>query len=367
MKGVYANLKSSASTNGMVLAVVETLDSVMSQVETGDSSAVDKIRSLLLQVRNELQKSKREATAAENTAVNQWKSKKTSLRNDINDIKINWNNIYKQKAGQWKKYGDQFRAEGHQMRLKAIWKAREDSATINDQFEQVVCKDQDKDYKMNSAKRYGQLKQIKKALGLLSKFGLAGKYGKMVRESIKDVNAGLCRAFDDHSKWVSVAPRDFNFKNNKRPQLSPKISGALPEAAYKIYKNSDTTGKFICMSAMQYTVTCGAECDIRTTDGRFPKGKYKRNKYPRIVHVKNNYGKERVTTIRFPKPLKYKVSKTLALVKKGKIARTDVSVYVIPGCNCMKGINKDLTVKHNQAKTVDKKGLDEDDSASNDF
>jgi hypothetical protein len=356
MKGVYANLKSSASTNGMVLAVVETLDSVMSEIETQDSSSVDKIRSLLLQVRNELQKSKREATNAENRAINSWKSKKTQLRNGINDIKINWNGIYKQKAALWKLYGDKFQSEGQEMRLKAIAKAKEDSATINDQFEAVVCKDQDADYKMNSQKRHGQLVQIKKALGLLSKFGLAGKYGKMVRESIKDVNAGLCRAFDDSSKWVSVSSKDYHFKNNGKPQLSPKISGALPEAAANIYNNSDSHGKFICMSGMQYTVTCGAECDIRTTDKRFPvTGKYSRQNYPRIVHIKNNYGKSRTTTIRFPKALKYRASKTMALIKKGKTSRTDVSVYVIPGCNCMPH-GKDLTVTDNQAKTVVKKG-----------
>lgn len=367
MKGIYSDLKKSTS-NPVVLAVVDTLDSAM--VELHNSNAVDKIRSLLIQVRNELQKSKREATAAENAAINAWKSQKVSLRNKINDYKINWNQIYKSKAFLWKKYGDEFQSEGHAMRKFAIAKRSEDHNTINLSFESVVCKTQNEDYKRNSAKRHGQLAQIKKALNLLSKFGLAGKYGSMVRESIKDVTAGLCRVFDDYSKWVSVAPTDYVF--SARGNAMSGVNPPLTKEAY-IYNNTDAKGgKFVCMSEIRYTFVCGIKCDMRTNDKRLagyvhtPNDRFKR--FPRIVDITRDFNKPRTATIRLKKPLKYNPSvRNVVLKGTGLAKRTDIEIYVIPGCNC-NNPNSDYVVTDNQANTVDQgegfveAGSDDDES-----
>merc|ERR1712127_522308 len=104
MKSVYSNLRTTVSDNTMVVSLLDTLDSAMDALSHKSGSAVDKIRSLLLQVRNELQKSKQDLTEQENKAVSAWQTQKTVLRNGINDKKIVWNQVYKEKAQLWRDY-----------------------------------------------------------------------------------------------------------------------------------------------------------------------------------------------------------------------------------------------------------------------
>lgn len=200
MKGVYADLRAGVSHNHAVTSLVETLDAVMSM----EMNAVDKIRSLLIQVRNELQKSKRELSQAENNAVNAWKTRKTNMRDAINNDKINWQNKYQTKASKWQTYGNIFQSEGQAMETKAKSVAAYDIASINLAFETTICKTAHADYKQNADKRNGQLLQIKKALELLAKMNLSGKYGEEVKKALTGVTAGLCRKFDDNSKWLKV-------------------------------------------------------------------------------------------------------------------------------------------------------------------
>jgi hypothetical protein len=273
-------------------------------------------------------------------------------------LKISWNNIYKAKAILWKKYGDEFQAEGHAMRKFAQAKAKEDHYSINLSFEKVVCKTQNDDWKANDKKRYGQLKQIRKALKLLSKFGLGGKYGKKVRESIKDINAGLCRTHDDNSQWITVAgPYKFKKRRRARSRSFPN----LPKEAY-IYKNQDARGhRFVCKSKIRYTFQCTSRCDLRTNDKRMNRelrGSYSYRRYPRLAYFSrgtNNRRKSR--TVHLYTPLKWKKSvRSVLLNNKGVATRTKVQIYVVPGCNCLNP-NKDYRVTHNQAKTADKQGL----------
>jgi hypothetical protein len=349
MKNIYSNLRSSVGTNHMVLAVVDTLDSAMAEVENGDS-AVDKIRDLLIQVRNELQKSKREMTAAENEAINNWKSTKIRMRNEINDFKISWQGIYKEIAQLWKQYGDEFQAEGQAMLKQAIAKQKQDNNQINLDFETVVCDDQERDYKQQSAKRYGQLAQIKKVLDLLSKMGLSGKYGEAVRDSIKDINAGLCRAFDDNSTWVSVDPTDYRYSGTR----GVKSTSGFHEDAWKIYPNKAANGnKFVCVSAVQYTITTtGAVSKIMVNIPGPPGPKWTALPAPGASYI----GKEFKITQRLAVPMEWKSVQLGVMQGKGvTTTRNDVSIFVIPGCNCDKSLDPALKVTHNQAKTNDQK------------
>jgi len=344
MKGVYSNLRTTVSDNTMVISLLDTLDSAMDALSHKSGSAVDKIRSLLLQVRNELQKSKQDLTEQENKAVSAWQTQKTVLRNGINDKKIVWNQVYKEKAQLWRDYGDHFRQEGKAMRAKAQAKAREDRNQINMDFEYVVCKSQDADFKANSAKRHGQLEQIKKALDLLSKMSLSGKYGAMVRDTIKDVTVGLCRKFDDHSAWVSVAGSDLSNYVNNRPNKSSKIAKFAKDWKPKFYAdNKKATKDAICVSKIQYTVTCRGPCRWASAPSKFNIA---------INFKKENKDEKQV----FGSPAKF--TKELAKAswwygsqdkaawrgtKKGAATRNDVSLFVVPDCNCGK-IDKDYHV-----------------------
>jgi hypothetical protein len=310
----------------IVIATASLLEGGFSQLQGG--GAVDKIRGLLIQVRNELQRTKREAAAAENAEIAAWKVEKSKQRGEINDMKIKWQATYTTKAQLWLSYGDNFRLEGTFQLKEARWKARQDRAEINLSFETVVCADQDKDYKANSKKRYGQLAQIKKALNLLAKFGLGGKYGKMVRESIKDINAGLCRAFDDYSKWVSLSnlPTDLN---NRRPTGSFRY-----KKDWNVY---NSTHKDVCVSKISYTVTCYTHCDIRIMDSRLAGGSGVNKHWARVVEIKKDFGKSRKVTLRLKKPITFAKTRDMNYVKntKGKLAkRTDFAIYVVPDCNC---------------------------------
>jgi len=341
MKSVYENLKHTA-TNPMVLAVVDTLDGAISELESGN--AVDKIRSLLIQVRNELQKTKRESTQAENAAVTAWQNKKTSLRNAINDLKIKWQGTYRTKAGLWQQYGVYFRQEGNHMRKFAIYKAREDKYQINLDFETVICNDQDKDYKANSAKRHGQLQQILKALKLLSKFGLGGKYGEQVREGIKDVTAGLCRAFDDNSTWADVSADSKKLPNGRVASTFPAFD--------KKWQAYPSNKKEVCISQIKYTVTCYTKCDIRLDDARLL-GEGQKG-WPSIAKIGKDYGKRREIILRLKKPMYWKQTRDMNYVRgRAKEAKRDgVSIYVIPDCNCWKGTRTGVTAdQSNTAKT----------------
>jgi len=306
----------------------------------------------LIQVRDELQKSKAEMTSAENTAINNWRTKKISLRDAINDMKIEWQNKYTQKSQLWKTYGDEFVAEGQAMLKFANAKAQEDTNQINLDFEKVVCKDQDDDYKAQSKKRYGQLEQIKKVLELLSKFGLSDKYGAMVRDTIKEVNAGLCRAFDDNSTFVSVAPTSVTISAGKTFTL-PNVTDA--ENAWKVYSEKDSLGQnAICVSQIQYSFVCTGACDMRTNDQAVPTGSYPEPTYPRINYISDSklFGITQVTTLRLDKPHFWSAFQTKAVsVAAGATAtQTDVSIFVVPACNCDPTRNKLLDVTANAAK-----------------
>jgi len=341
MRGIYSNLKNTVDTNPMVLAVVGTLDATMTQIEKGGNT-VDKIRSLLLQVRNELQKSKREQLQAETIAVANWKDTKLKLRNAVNTLRILWADIYEEKANLWRKYGNQWTQEGQAMRKMSMYKKKHDRNVINLAFEKVTCKTQHDNFKRSSKQRNGQLKQIEKALKLLAKFGLGGKYGKMVRESIKDINVGLCRAFDDNSTYVSIAD-----KHTFHKKATGKVG--FSEKAWKVYPNRDQNDeKYICVSKIQFTFTCKNKCQILSSDKRLPKPK--KGKWP-IVGEMNGSKKSRTFTTRFPKPMKFKKFKNLAIKYKG-VVRRDVSIFVVPGCNCRENRNADLDVKAGLAKKI---------------
>lgn len=360
MKGIYSQLKSAPDSNPMVLAVVGTLDSVMAELEQGN--AVDKIRSLLIQVRNELQKSKREMTAAENTAINTWKTRKLALRTEVNDLKITWQNIYKAKAQKWQQYGDEFQAEGKAMRMFAFNKRNEDSNTINRDFDTVVCETQQADYVRGENKRHGQLLQIQKALKLLEKFGLSGEAGKQVREGIKDITAGLCRAFDDESGFVTIASEDFQF-GSKAGAKSPVISSNKAALA-KYPNNKNAKGKpFVCISQMRFTVTCKGQCDVRASDRRLPvQGTYdESNTKPRVFASSSprDYNRARTRTLRLKKPMVFENFNMFSMMKHGGVTRGDVDVFVVPGCNCRSNPDVGYDVKGNVANTAkaDKAGL----------
>jgi hypothetical protein len=345
MKAIYSNLRRT-STNPMVLAVVDTLGSAMVELEEGN--ATDKIRSLLIQVRNELQKTKRESTQAENAAITAWQREKTSQRNAINDMKIQWQATYMQKAQLWKKYGDYFRAEGLEMFKVARYQSVEDRYQIYLDFETVICADQDKDYKANSAKRHGQLTQINKALKLLEKFGLGGKYGKMVRESIKDVTAGLCRVFDDYSKFVSVDSAITSLKNRR-----PTTTFAAFKKDWQVYNSSRTD---LCISKIQYTVTCYSKCDIRLHDKRLAASGARGidAHWPSIAKINSGFGKRRTITLRLKQPMTWAKTRDMNFVPKSSkdAKRSDVSVYVIPDCNCRKNLPDSHKVTADQSKTA---------------
>jgi len=342
MKGIYSNIRNTLNANPMVLAVVDTLDATMTQIEEG--SAVDKIRSLLLQVRNELQKSKREQSQAEIIAIASWKDRKLQLRNAVNELRIEWTRVYSAKANLWRTYGNEWQLEGQAMRSFSIFRDQQEKNEINLSFETVTCKTQHQDYKLGSNQRHGQLQQIGKALNLLSKFGLAGKYGKMVRESIKDINVGLCRVFDDKSKWVSIADK-YEFKRKATPSIG------FSSNAWNIYPNQGKNGeKFVCLSKIEYTFTCQSDCTILSTDKRLPTTPD--SKWPIVgsILTGDKFNKKQKFTIRLDKPMTLEAFRLVAMQYKG-VVQDDVSVYVVPGCNCLKR-DHDYDVKANQHKEV---------------
>jgi hypothetical protein len=347
-QGIYDSLRETTSRSPVVHHTLGIIDSVLTELNNGN--AVDKIRSLLIQVRNELQKNKRQQTIAENEAITAWKEHKISLQDAVGDLRISWQGMYLQKAQQWRRYGILHMQEGRAMRTFASATRIKDYNQIRLDFETVVCKQQDDDYKAASKKRSGQLAQIKKALNLLAKFNLSGKYGKMVRESIKDVNVGLCRAFDDYSKWVTVA-NTYKFTS----PMSNTVSG-FNEEAWKIYPNKDHTGnKFICVSKIKYTFTCESKCDIRTTDkslSEYWKGTYRlKSRFPRIAYYRHerSFNRRQTTTIRYDKAKKFSSFRNLVFARRRTTTRNAVSVFVVPGCNCFPQ-NKDYAVTANAAK-----------------
>jgi len=262
------------------------------------------------------------------------------LRNSVNNLRILWADIYEEKANLWRKYGNEWQQEGQAMRKMSIYKRIHDRNAINLAFEKVTCKTQHDNFKRSSKQRHGQLKQIEKALKLLAKFGLGGKYGKMVRESIKDIHAGLCRAFDDKSKYVSIAD-----KHTFHKKATGKVG--FSEKAWKVYPNKDADDdKFICVSKIQFTFTCKNKCQILSSDKRLPK----QGKWP-IVGQMNGSKKPRTFTTRFPKPMKFKSFRNVAFKYKG-VVRRDVRIFVVPGCNCRENRNADLDVKAGQAKKI---------------
>merc|ERR1712127_537469 len=108
------------------------------------------------------------------------------------------------------------------------------------------------------------------------------------------------------------------------------------------------------MSQYSITVTCHRKCDVRITDRRVPvpdRSIPKSNKYPRVAYVNRDYGKAKKFVVRFPKPLAF--NRAINLVYGTNAVRNDVSIFVVPGCNCLTNTNPDLKVTANQANTTD--------------
>jgi len=322
MKGVYANLRDSTSHNPMVVSLIATLDSSVQSLKNG--GATDKIRSLLIQVRNELQASKIEMTTDENEAISAWRIEKIRLRDQINDQKINWQNTYKEKAQLWRSYGDHFRSEGAAMKAKAEAKAKEDLNQINKDFEAVVCKSQDDDFKRNSAKRHGQLVQIAKALKLIAAFKLQGKYGKMVEESLNDVDRNMCRAFDELSKYVRLSKTDTTLENRKAGYVIEQKN-----KAWKIYSKNSTNETRICISKIAYSVTCTEKCSVRSSPDEIALDWNDAAVAP--------YGSEHKFEKELDHPRWWRGSESMAVwgsSKKNVVVRNGVEAFVVPDCNC---------------------------------
>jgi hypothetical protein len=220
----------------------------------------------------------------------------------------------------------------------------------------VKCREQDQDYRRGDDKRISQLRQIKTALNLLSKFGLKGKYGNQVKKSIQDITTGLCREFDHKSKWVTVANKRTNMKIRR---FTKKISDW--KDSWRVYGDNGDN-KALCVSKIKYTLSCTGTCDIRSRDKRllthYKKFScWKCDKYPRVAKLEK--GHKSVVDLRLTKSMFWNGDKNLALgSKKMKVVRHNVQVYVVPDCNCHHNRNKKYDVKHNVHKNQTKPNQD---------
>jgi hypothetical protein len=355
MKGIYHNLRATVGKNPMVVALVDTLDSVMQQVGNGNS--VDKIRDLLTQVRNELQKSKREQTEAENDAIRSWKIEKINLYDQVNDALIEHAQLSIECTIDkgWVPYHYHWKAYGHNMIAWAQNQYLYHDRIILIQFEDARCKKAHREYLAMINKTDGQLQQLKKALDILSKFSMGGKYGEMIKDSLKDVTAGLCKDFDYKSKYVPYLPSATPIR-----RITRKGFPSFNQEAWNVYQSLVKGKKEVCVKNIQFTFTCSAECDIRITDRRLVKniegdnGRYRYNRFPRVAHISNprDFNKPKKFTVRLKESLEWLGgTKLYAIVQKGRIIQNDVSAFVVPNCNCNKHRNKDYDVQANAANT----------------
>jgi hypothetical protein len=304
MKGVYSGLRNDIKHNPTVTSLVQTLDAVFDL----DTSHVDKIRALLIQVRNELQKAKRDARAAEQNAVDAWKTAKVGMRNRINDDKIRWQDVYNEKAGKWLAYGNLFQSEGRAMHEKAVAVSKFDRHSITLAFETTICKAAHADYRANSAKRHSQLLQIKKALELLAKMSVKKEE---VKKALEGVTAGLCRKFDENSKYksivkssVKIGRRPFTVKPEKMCVSGVKLS----------YKSS---GRAIIVGMGSHTFKL-------FVDGR-----------------RKRFKKEHTEEHKF-EPKWFVGERFMARGANPEI--TGLEVYTVPDCNCHSTFDKDYKV-----------------------
>jgi hypothetical protein len=354
MKKIADDAKQRYAKNSKMSMFVSTVSNV---VEVASNSPTDKIRTMLIAVRNELQTAKKNLIRDEDQAIADHKTWLIANTNLLFGMFQSWCQKYTKIMQKWEAYGREHLKFYRHMR--AFWLAfgRRETTQITYDFEQDVCRKNHKDYIIASKKRNTQLDQIKKALDLLSKMSLTTGTKTKVLDSVKDITAGLCREYDDYSNWFTIAPSTLT--------LTRRVGPALPthwEAAYNVYKNvavrNGREHKYICVSQVKWQFTCSGRCDIRTTDTRFPNKRVPSgSKFPRIAYIghRRDFGKRKTFITRLDPPMewynpKFQPNRQVRFYPTSRytraVKRNSVAIFVVPGCNCNQRRDKAYDVKN---------------------
>lgn len=346
LQQTYKDLRSQIS-HPRIVALVATLDTMTSSTDLSDNGATDKIRQLLIEVRNELQKTKRDATAAEQTAITQWHTEKLQLRDAINDYHLQFFGYKLQIANAYSEYSETWLnlADSNDNENKASYEKIKFSTWYN--FTKADCLRTAEEYKRGSNKRKASMAQIKLVLDLLDKLMAADTtYSPKIKEGVEEIR-NRCNRWDSYSRWVNV-PSKFTWRKGRSSNISPK-TGDLPKEAYDIYNDKEDDTPFVCFSKLFHTYRSTGKTSIRSSDGRLPSdavdGHTNWQARVGLIDGAHNYNIDNNFTVIIADHTGN--SGALSWDKEGyteiltstsqntEVTREKMAVFVVPGCNCL--------------------------------